>query len=545
MFGAVRTASVVLSLGWVLLGVGCGGRAKGPADSGPPDGGETPDGDAGGGADVAPRAFPADEINGTRLRARYWQTEDGQRFPQASGGDTPVWFDTKLGTPCVWQPSPDPATGTSHACWPYNAYGVQPDLFADAECKIPVRVARSNFYTWAANEAAVPSATSGQLPFGPPWGSNELQRETSCAEKAYGADGDDVVELGAPLAAATYYALRGDCTAIALAPGEVVRSVGRKLALSELATARVERDDTGHRLSTRQLVSADGARQRIGWYDNALGLACTVGVAADGKRRCLPEDAHGGQASFIYFTDAAGGQLALITAETNPYEPGSTFRTSGETLACGQTRSKVYRVGATYSGEIHAPGDPTPLPKDLVPAGIYVHVTEIAAESMDAFEPRTLGGRLQITALVDAEGALDVFPFGATPFGGTLARFAENLTDSSLLQPCRFQHLKDGSIRCLPTWSAQIAGLNCTRNVVVNMRPFTMCPGDPASTFTAVWRGDACTGGYEVSSLGKMIVPNSGAVGDCNVFGGDGTTYYEIGPATPPVTFAAGTITTD
>jgi hypothetical protein len=244
----------------------------------------------------------------------------------------------------------------------------------------------------------------------------------------------------------------------------------------------------------------------------------------------------------LFFTDAAGTPLALISADPNPYATGSYVRVAGETLACGQTRTKVYRVGAIYGGDIYAPGTPTPITGSSRPPGTYLYVTELPAESMDAFDLKAVGGRLQITARVDAEGALDVFPFGATAFGGTVARFAENLTDSKLQQPCRFQHLSDGSIRCLPVWSGQVAGLNCTRDVIVNTRPFTTCPGDPAATFTAAWRGDACSGGYELSAFGAMIMPGGGAVGQCTVGGGDRTTFYEIGAAAPPATFAAATI---
>jgi hypothetical protein len=488
-----------------------------------------------------PRAFPADEISGTRVRARYWQVEDGQRVPQVWGPGAPMWFDTQLGTPCVWlQPSSDAA----YVCAPYTAYSVQPDLFADAECKVPVRVARSSFYEWAANEAAPPpSATEAFVPIGQPWGSNELHRQVACADKAYGQDGEDVVELGAPLAATALYDRRLGCKAVALAPGEVVRSIGRKLAASEFATARVERDDTGHRLSTRQLVSDDGARQRIGWYDNVLGVPCTVGIAADGKQRCVPEGAVDSTALFLFFTDADGSPL-LLTADPNTYAPGAYLRIAGDLLACGQTRTKVYRVGATYGGDIYTGAGSTVIPPDIKPAGTYLYVTEVAAESMDAFEPKTLGGRLQLTALVDAEGALDVFPFGATQFGGTVDRFTETLTDSSLQQPCRFQHLADGSIRCLPTWSVQIAGLNCTRNVVASLKPHTMCAGDPAAKFTAVWLGDACSGGYELSGFGPMIMPGGAAVGQCTV-GGSDLTFYEIGAVAPPTTFAAATLTNE
>lgn len=491
------------------------------------------------------RAFAADEISGTRLRARYWLVEGdgGQRVPQISGLDA-VWFDTKLGTPCVWRPAGASSPDASYVCFPYSAYGVQPNVFTDAQCTMPARLATSYFFRWVANEGGPGvSPMSNTTPFNPPWGSNELDRQTSCADKGYAADGDGIVELGAPVTTPFYSGLNG-CTPVTPQPGEIVRSVGRKVASSELATARVVRDDTGHRLSALQLVSDDGARQRIGWYDNVLGAACKVGVAADGKRRCLLEVVQAPDA-FYFFADASGGPLAFVSADTNPYKPGDYVRTVGEPLACGQTRTTLFRIGAAYDGDIYTPGSSTPLPADVKPAGIYLHVTEVPAESMDLFEPKTLGGRLQHTVFVDAEGAMDAFPFGASAFGGAIARFTEELIDSTLQQPCRFQHLADGSIRCVPAWSEQAAGLNCTRNVVVNLQPFTKCLGDPVPKFTAVWKGDACAGGYAFSALGQVIAPGGGAVGQCLVGGSDGTLFYEIGAASPPTTFAAATLMTE
>jgi hypothetical protein len=540
----MNKTGVVASL-VTLFVVGCGGGSGArPEDSGAPDGDSTNDGGADHAADVVQRAFPADEISGTRTRARYWLVEDGQRVPQVSGLDAPVWFDTKLGTPCVWRPLEGPSTAESWVCAPYAAYGVLEKFFTDAECKVPAQAARSYFYEWVTKEAGPPSAPSSNTPsFSQPWGSNELDRQVSCADKTFARDADGWVELGTPLAATTLYDGSAGCKAITLAPGEVLRSIVHKLERSELATAHVGRVDTGHRLSTHQLVSDDGARQRIGWYDNVLGVACTVGVAADGKRRCLPEGDDMGNGGFGFFVDAAGGPLALA-GDPNPYQPGSYRRLVGPALACGQTRTSVYRIGTTYEGDVYVPGNPTPLTADIKPAGTWLHVTEVPAESMDLFEPKTLGGRLQHSALVDAEGALDVFPFGATPFGGTIARFTEGLIDSTLEQPCRFQHLADGSNRCVPAWSEQEQGLNCTRNIVVNVHPYTQCLGDPAATFTAVWKGDACAGGYQVSALGKLITP-SGAVGQCSVLDRDGFSYYEIGAVPPPGTFAGATVMTE
>jgi hypothetical protein len=529
-------ATLVVSLGLVVLIGGCsGGGALSAGDAGGPDGGfasdaASPDGRS----DVQPRAFPADEISGTRLRAQYWLVDDGHRVPQVDRAGQVVWFDTKLGVPCVWTRSP---TGASYVCTPATSFRVPNAnrvFFLDAACKEPARIARSTYFAQRVGPPLLPD--SDPTPY------DEVGRETACVDKAYGWDGNDLLELGDRLTVNQIYDAQQGCVAFSLPPDEIVRAVTRTVATgSELAIGHVERFDTGHRLSAVQIVSDDGARQRIGWYDNALGVACGVGVAADGKERCLPEAADEGG---FFFVDATGAPLALVPSSGSHYEPGTFLKTVGPTLFCDQTKTQVFRVGAVYTGDIYVPGSAMPLDKDTVPPGIYLQVSEVAPEQMDGFEPKPLGGRLQVAALADAEGALEAFPFGGTHFTRSY-QFPETLTDTTLKQPCRFQPTSDGAIRCVPEWSAQTPGLNCSRNVVVHLQPLTMCADDPSATFTASWRGTACMGGWELSTYGAMITPNSGRVGDCTVGGDSMTSFYEIGTAAPASAFAAATLHTE
>ncbi len=45
---------------------------------------------------------------------------------------------------------------------------------------------------------------------------------------------------------------------------------------------------SGERLRARYLISEDGAREFLGWFDNELGVPCQFWVAPSGDTRCYP-----------------------------------------------------------------------------------------------------------------------------------------------------------------------------------------------------------------------------------------------------------------
>lgn len=92
-------------------------------------------------------------------------------------------------------------------------------------------------------------------------------------------------------------------------------------------------------------ASGGGARLFIDWWDTKLESPCDVGLAADGKLRCLP----GEPFSRIYYSDAAC-KNAVATRSQFPY-----MHERAQFLPCGEG-APVYQVGAsvTPSGPIYA-----------------------------------------------------------------------------------------------------------------------------------------------------------------------------------------------
>jgi hypothetical protein len=216
---------------------------------------------------------------------------------------------------------------------------------------------------------------------------------------------------------------------------------------------------------------------------------------------------------------------------------------SGPQDSCGRAPTHFFRAGAAYSGDIFSGG--APIDRSIFSGGLY-ELSEVAPETFDAFEPKMLGNRIQIAALEDADGALEAPPYGTSPLGSFLGRFPDGLTDTTLGQPCRIQQTSDGKVRCLPEWSQQIPGFQCSRNVVEHFKPLTTCADDVDTTFTAIWRGDACTGGYEFAPFGAPLTQGGGMVGACSASSGDPrVTFYEVGTPVPPTMFAAATLVTD
>jgi hypothetical protein len=501
----------------------CGKSTLSPSGEGQPGAGAPSVGDAGA-PSVEPQPFPPDQVSGTRFRARYWQLARDVRIADSLSGA--VWFDTQLQNPCVWVPR-----GTEYRCELLGAFRLA-RLYSDSACTGANRVAEA-----VSLEPAI--SADGALPT--PLSTPSL-RDASCADKAYGQDGSGWFELGGQVPATSLYDGGAGCVPATLSSNAIVRGVGRKLSNEELGVARVERVDIGHRLGPVQIVAEDGARQRIAWHDGSLDADCAVGLAADGEMRCLPSTQ--AKSDGQWFTDSAcKNGVVTLTGENATGAPPPFATVTEVSYDCAPDPTRVFRTGALVTGPLYfgLNGICTEVPAGMAEPATYA-LTEVLPEDMVAFERRTIGDRLQVNVLVSAEGALDAYPFSAAFTSPSDLGFEQGLTDTQLGQRCRLL-ATDGETRCLPEWSPQFPGMSCTRNVVGQVQFASACPQPPAPTFTAIWQGDSCQGGYAFAALGAHIQPNSGRVGDCLV--GGSSSFFEVGAAVPLSTFQAVQLVTE
>ena len=115
-------------------------------------------------------------------------------------------------------------------------------------------------------------------------------------------------QAGAPIAASDLHAIAADGSCVASMPGpsdpvELYVAMGDALPDDAFPAASIVDVGDG-RIAQHFDGPPDGSvaiTARGELFDRARNVACFVGVAADGQRRCLP----GGQVDTIYFADAA------------------------------------------------------------------------------------------------------------------------------------------------------------------------------------------------------------------------------------------------
>jgi hypothetical protein len=534
----------------VVLLSACSGRAL-SSDGGPPTGADAAaDGNAKG--DVT-QGFPAASLSGTRLRARTWVTEDGTRrldrdedINGSFGGQ--LWVDTQLGVPCRFQQQP---TGEL-ACEPVATFGDPSAAFApvlgyaDAEC-------------------------TQRIAFGPFPGSgiaSQASRDAYCGGKAYAVvmvplPGPDlpfpVYSTGQPLSLSVWYK-RGfgidECVATATPPGVQVVPMGQQVLPADLVVGHIETVPTGHRLSYQQIVADDGTRERVGWYDTATNVQCTVTPFAMGPVRCVP---HADSAFFLGdFGDAActkpliyAGGYKTPFVQPVPAEPP---------LVTAVPLDSYYRVGTTPAA-VYEEQNGVCVKTDQDPS-TFALAEEFPLAAFDAFADVDLspaGARLGLAARADAEGATDPVP-------GTL-------TDRTSRLPCDLKVTTDGKTRCLPPASQMRYPENtCSAMPFVsigspgpagrliydigwfgegcsnNATPTCVAPLAPATppSYASGWSGDFCTGGVTFHEVGAVI-PTPAKVYDAESYGCDQNpyasgnsqyTFNAVGAEVPPSSFA-------
>ena len=140
-------------------------------------------------------------------------------------------------------------------------------------------------------------------------------------------------------------------TAAAIDAGAATDAGGIDAGTAVPVIAAAGRDRSGRRLKVRYW-EAGGARARTQLYDSELGVPCTFLTAADGERRCLPN-----QLTLPTGTDYAdmGCRMPAIKLP-RPACERPVFVTIWMGVACNELRYRVFKVGPTTADGGTYPG---------------------------------------------------------------------------------------------------------------------------------------------------------------------------------------------
>jgi len=219
---------------------------------------------------VVPDTTP---VNGTRLRASWFQAREGARiFLELT--------DSTTGAACLEAPAADGQV----RCLPRSGSSA----FADPDCTQP--------------------AARIFVGFGSPPPLVSLQR----------SDGYHVYRTGEQLGITYSHTAGGpvDCAPDfhGIAPGDAFVRVGEEVSSSDFVAVEERDEPIGGRLAMHMIEGADGTRLFIRLDDEDLGTACAVKEATDGTLRCLP----GNQPYDFFYTDSACADMAhAVVSGTN------------------------------------------------------------------------------------------------------------------------------------------------------------------------------------------------------------------------------------
>jgi hypothetical protein len=504
-----------------LLVGACGGRAAPPTQV---DGGDDASSDAStDAADGAAATNHPDFTSGTRLRARTW-VSDGVTVgieTSATSMDQ-VWYDQQLGVPCTFV-----TRGDGARCEPVPSYldpaggGFPVFGFADALC---------------GSERVVTGPVGSA--FGP-W------RAAYCAEKRYARilepAGDAIetnsYEVGPALTGAAWYMKPLDqpdaCFPVDIVPPADFRRTARKTTPTDFVGAHLETIRSGRRLSPIMLVADDGTRQRVGWHDEDLNFDCSARPSEGGKTRCLP---NAGSAFVLPGFFSEDCKLTLAIPDNAGAKAGDLVKPVQ--AAPGIRLDAYYRLGAAAK-KIYERSENGECVESIFFAGAYPLIDEVLSSRMDELTLRsTVVGRFLTTSLVDAEGTVDRSTF--------------TLFEASSNTSCAFAPTSDGKTRCLPSTALNIryGDAACTPSAPLVSVP----PGGPSPDLAIRWKGDVCSGGYELASIGSAVAgpdktydTNAYGVG-CylNPFATPGTlSYFALGQPVSPDLFPAVELVTE
>jgi len=455
----------------------------------PGSGGMTGGSGAGGAATVVDTTA----VSGSRLRAQYLTTTDGTRQFQG-------WFDQSLKFSCHFSAAEDGQT----RCLPDAATPLA-GAFSDANCMQPL-----------------------------------VQADVSCsdtpafASKSSSGDCGPTAQIFAVGAAQTptqiYYASGTSCVPGSPPANQKFYALGAKIDPSMFIAGASAGVPSGHRLDPVYTLGSDGSKQRTGWFDTVQKSACTIGIAADQKSRCLPTPS----AIVLDTFSDAGCTLPLAESVANAKcdtagAPSLAFKI--DTSACPAAKH-LYAVTAPFQGtQVYAKqaGACTATP---VGSTTFYQVTEVNPPEFDLFLDTQPGsGRLHAEALLDADGATE---------------FESRLFDTQRGESCSFTKAADGQTRCLPDGAGVLFNdAQCMQSIAVA----TPSCGSSAPDYARLSQGGSCGSGVSIHALGDKTSATAlyspGSDGKCASTAAPSATLYGVGAEVAASEFVAATISTE
>jgi hypothetical protein len=305
--------------------------------------------------------------------------------------------------------------------------------------------------------------------------------------------------------------------------------------------------DEGQRLTPLDLVGDDGSVEPRGWYDLALNAECAAGIAADGRRRCLPVADSCLRADF--YADGACQEVYSNTTDTCVPGGAPRFARGPHPLAalpsgCPDDRSDVFRP----TGEERT-------------AGGSLYTRDAAGACAAATAP---WGKRRVLVALDPTMFAALSSAPATPAGTRLrdpqlglhcsqgCALDTAFQDGDLALPCRFAATEAGALRCLPAARARLyfADAACTRPLVGGQVMEPLCLGGPGGAVPprhAALAADLCAPVTRAVTLGSPAA--LAAVYEMTSAGCQETrppgSLFEVGPDLALDRFTAGMLQTE
>jgi hypothetical protein len=297
-------------------------------------------------------------------------------------------------------------------------------------------------------------------------------------------------EVGDAVAAPgqVYQLQNGVCTAVPASSDGLFRR-GPAIGSDRFMSATYGPLADAGRVRAMGYSTSDGVRQVRRWIDTELDSECSINLATDGERRCLPD----------YF--ASGLDVSTdAMCQTGLYKPTSSnhcddalpnYVASIASDTCPPGAWEVFSVGAPYDGPVYG--------KVAGGGQSAGGCTELGDDQGYVAAPAPLSSFEKVDTRTD-----DTFPgrlkpqFVTTPDGGC---WYDDLWDSELGVHCEFDTAADGQERCLPGMRAPVVHAysdeGCT-NEVTYAGPLP-CGTTSVPPYVQERGGMACDTGLAVS----------------------------------------------